>query len=570
MNDESMSLIDFVNQPNTIQLYTRSASVLTPMIDSNPYMRFGNTIRGDFAVLYLDHEAMHRFLTGYGAAAAELLPMAFALLGRDSLEASNIMKVQQHPFLDLKGQGTLIGIIDTGIDYTKEAFIHEDGTSKIRFLWDQTIEGNRPSEYLFGTEYTNEQINQALKAEYPFDVVPSVDTVGHGTFLASVAASKQDTEYIGAAPEADLLIVKLRKIHEFFYYFYCIPESQESVFSSVDVMQAIEYMISRAARLGMPLAICIGLGNNMAGHDGFSVIEEYISTVSRLSGICICIAAGNESNAGHHTSGIVREVNSTYNIQIGVPENSNSFMLHIYANTPDRLSVSLRSPVGEVVPRAIARTGSITTTNLILERARTVVSYYFPIAISGVQLIAVRIIFPTPGIWDVTLHGDIIIDGRFNAWLPITGLLSPGIRFLTPDPFTTVTVPSTSNGGITIGAYDDKNNSLYVSSSWGPSRILHQKPDFVAPGVDVSGIYPMGNGKMTGTSVAAAITTGACALFLQWGIVDRNDISLNTNRIRSSLIRGCRREPNVRYPSFEWGFGKLDLLNTFMQFRGVL
>ena len=96
---------------------------------------------------------------------------------------------------------------------------------------------------------------------------------------------------LGAAPDSELLVVKLRRMHPYFYKRYFIPESQENVFSTADVMLAIEYMIARASVLRMPLSICIGLGTNMPGHDGFSVLEDYISRVSHIPGVCICIAA---------------------------------------------------------------------------------------------------------------------------------------------------------------------------------------------------------------------------------------------------------------------------------------
>ena len=564
---DNMSLKEFASQPYVIKLNGKDGPIFANTIKNIPYIKLGKVVRGGYAAIYLDSRRVNDLIAALGTAAFELFPEILAPLGRVSLEASNIMRVQQQPYLDLRGRGTLIGIIDTGIDYTKDAFLHEDGTSKIRYIWDQTIEGNSPDDFLYGSEYTNDQINQALQSNTPFDIVPSIDTVGHGTFLASVAASKQNSDYIGAAPDADLIVVKLRRIETFFNNFFCIPESQENAFSSADIMLAIEYMIDRANELEMPLAICIGLGSNMSGHDGFSILGEYISVISQLTGICICTAAGNESNAGHHTSGILPKTSSTQDIQIRVPENANSFMMQIFANSPDRMSVSLKSPLGEIIPRAVARSGAITETSLVLERARVSVRYFFPIGGSGAQIIIIRFMHPTPGIWEVTLHGDIIVNGGFNSWLHITGLITPEIQFVTPDPYTTVAVPGTSTGGITSGAYNDRNNSLYVSSSWGPTRNSQIKPDLVAPGVDVSGIFPMGNGTMTGTSVSSAITTGASALMLQWGIVEQNDVSLNTNRIKSFLIRGCRREPNIQYPSYQWGYGKLDLLNTFMQFR---
>ena len=248
---------------------------------------------------------------------------------------------------------------------------------------------------------------------------------------------------------------------------------------------------------------------------------------------------------------------------------SNTSLVYIIVNPSDRMSVSVKSPAGEIVPRAVARSGVLTETRLVLEKSTVRTIYYFPVTALGFEMIKIGIINPTPGIWTVTLHGDIVTDGSFNAWLHITGLLTPGIEFLIPDPYTTIVAPATSSGCITCGAYNDKDNSLYINSSWGWTRNLFIKPDLVAPGVDVTGIYPMGSGTMTGTSVAAAITAGACALMLQWGIVEQNDISLNTYRIKSDLIRGCRRDLNIEYPSRQWGYGKLDLLNTFQQLRSL-
>jgi hypothetical protein len=234
------------------------------------------------------------------------------------------------------------------------------------------------------------------------------------------------------------------------------------------------------------------------------------------------------------------------------------------------MSVSLQTPLGEKIPRATAISGERTETRPVLEKTRITIAYYHPVAVSGLQMIIIKFYMPTPGIWTVTLHGDIILNGKFNAWIPVMDLSTPEIRFLRPDPFTTITTPGTSSGCITCGAYNDRNNSLYINSSWGFTRISNVKPDLVAPGVDVLGIYPMGNGMMSGTSVATAITAGACALLMQWGIVERNDVSLNTNRIKSMLIRGCRRDANTNYPSPQWGYGKLDLLNSFIQIRGQI
>ena len=92
-------------------------------------------------------------------------------------------------------------------------------------------------------------------------------------------------------------------------------------------------------------------------------------------------------------------------------------------------------------------------------------------------------------------------------------------------------------------------------------------PDLVAPGVGVGGVFPTGYGQMSGTSASAAITAGACALMLQWGIVDDNETALNTERIKAHLIRGCIRDIFVEYPNAQWGYGRLNLYHTLSIMR---
>ena len=182
-----MPLKEFIQEPNVVHLFARYDINLENRIKNKPYVRIGKVVHGDYAVIYVDSRRIGELAEVLGTTFVESFPNALGLLGRTSLEASTITQVQEQPFLNLRGSGVLVGIIDTGIDYTKKAFQYEDGTSKIKYIWDQTIEGNNPEGFLYGSEYTQNQINQALQSDYPYDVVPSRDTVGHGTFLASVA-----------------------------------------------------------------------------------------------------------------------------------------------------------------------------------------------------------------------------------------------------------------------------------------------------------------------------------------------------------------------------------------------
>jgi subtilisin family serine protease len=505
-----------------------------------------------------------------GGSYVSMIPFVMGLLDTESLEEAGIIEVQRQPYLDLKGRGVLVGFVDTGIDYTQEIFKYEDGTSKIQYIFDQTARGNTPQGFFIGTEYTNAQINEALKAANPYDIVPQKDTVGHGTFLASVAAGREDaTGFTGAAPDAELIVVKLRKARPFFLERYLVPPEQENAYESTTVMVGIEYILTKARELNRPVVICLGIGTNLGSHDGSSLMEQYLSEVAGLKGVCVCTAAGNENQAGHHMQNVLPSTGAEQNIDIRVGDNAGHIYLAVWSSASDRISVAVRSPTGEMVSRVPARSGVYYEAKLVLEEAGVAVAYYFPVEGSGSQLSVVRIFNATPGIWTVIVHGDIVLNGVYHAWLPLTGFVSPSVEFLTPVPNTTVTVPATAFGIISCGAYNASTESLYIRSSWGPTRALAQTPDLVAPGVNVGGYYPIGYGSMDGTSVANAITAGASALLLQWGIVNGNDPAMSTYQARAYLIRGCSRSENIKYPNPQWGYGKLNLMQTFNLMRQV-
>lgn len=571
--DRRLTNDEILNNPDTFTFVFKRSEFYTNFLRKNPDVLavydFDQYVFG-----VANKSFLRRFRDELGSGFANALPFALSLLDRVSLEAAGIIQVQNQPFLDLKGGGVLVGIIDTGIDYTKKAFIDSDGNSKIMYLLDQTIPSETPQPgVFFGTEYTNEQINQALRADNPFDIVPSVDTDGHGTFLASVAAGneEEDAKFIGAAPEADLIVVKLAQMKGFLKELFLVPPEQQNVYSSHFVMLGIQYILDKAQQLNRPVAICLALGTNMGGHEGGSLFEEYLSNISRITGVCLCCAAGNESEARHHTQGAVEGMDQSTTINIRVGENAGDFFVSIWCSASDKMSVAVRSPTGESVNRVPARANARFEAKLILENSRVLVDYFFPTENAGSELIIVRIINATPGIWTIQVFGDIVLNGTFHAYLPITGLVSPNVEFLSPTPYYTVVVPATALGVIAAGAYNQNTNTLYSQTSWGPTRLPMLSPDFVAPGAEVGGVLPSpsGYGTMSGTSVAAAIATGACALLLQWGIVQKNNTAMNTYQARAYIIRGCARDPTLNYPNNQWGYGKLNLFQTFNLMREI-
>jgi subtilisin family serine protease len=570
MNNDMTSeeLMEFLNDPDTVDFVFRTNEFVILDIENIPLFRFTRVLSDRYVIAYASRNDIDEIRDLLGTNYFFSRSIVLGLLDREALEASGIRQVQEQSFLSLTGRGVLIGLIDTGIDYTNPAFIYEDGTTKIVSIYDMgDTTGPSPEGFYLGTEYTRDQINEALRSDDPYSIVRQRDTSGHGTFLASIMASREPGEYIGAAPDAEIVAVKLKRARPFYLEYYMIPEDQENAFESSAVMLGVEYVLEQARRLNRPVAICLGIGTNQSTHDGYSIIEQYLEQIATISGVCVCTAVGNESQARHHMRGNISETGAIATIDINCNELGSNIFTNIISPVSDRISVSIQSPSGEVVGRVPAKSGTLLTTSLIFEKSRISVEYYYPVTGSSGQITIVKIQGATPGIWSIRVHGDIITNGRFDAYLPLTGLGSPGVEFLAPDPYYTTVVPSTAISTITVGAYNSIENSLYVNSSWGPTLLPLNAPDLVAPGVMVGGIYPTGTGTMTGTSVAAAITTGASALMLQWGIIEGNNLAISTYQIKGYFIRGCERSEFETYPNFQWGYGKLDLFNSFNLMR---
>jgi len=557
-----MPLEEFIALPDTIPLIFRDGSLESEVFRQSHNIRKGTVLDSNYSIDYVNQEEAPGIIAEIGSDELGMFPAVLGFLDRENLDAAGIMQVQQHPYLDLQGRGVLVGFVDTGIDYTKDTFRYEDGTSRIKYIWDQTIRGKAPDGFYLGTEYAEEQISSALKTENPWEAVPHRDTVGHGTFLASVTAGRESGEYKGAAPDAEIIMVKLKKAQPFHYEQFLVPEWQENAYISSDLMLGVQYIINKADELGRPVVICIAAGSNWGGHNGFNPAEEYLTRIAGINGVAVVCAAGNESQERHHTNGRLTSSGEAQKVELSVGERSDDIYLSLWSGVADRVAVSVTSPTGEVIPKIPVRPGASYTANLILERSKVTVDYYFPARWSGDQFTRIRIFHPTPGIWTITVHGEIVLNGEYHFWLPLAGFTDPDTVFLTPTPNYTTVLPANAAGVITCGAYDSRNNSLYSDSSWGPTRRPMIAPDLAAPGVGVGGVFPTGYGQMSGTSVAAAITAGACALMLQWGIVDGNETTMTSERIKAYLIRGCIRDSSIRYPNAQWGYGRLNLYNA--------
>lgn len=485
-----------------------------------------------------------------------------------ALMESGILATQGQP-LNLTGKNVTIGFIDTGIQYENEVFRDAAGRSRITAIWDQTIQtGTPPEGFEYGSEYTNEVIQRAIESENPREIVPSTDVIGHGTAAASVAAGSRlegESRFIGAAPECNIVMVKLKEIKPYLREYYLIPEGVPC-YSETDIMQAVQYLQKFAMSLYQPLVIYLGIGTNLGDHTGASPLARYLTAISFQKSRAIIVGGGNEGNARRHFRGAITDSREQQEVEIRVGEGEKGFLMDFWGKQPYLFSASIRSPGGEVIQRINPRIKGPQTYTFVFERTRLTVDYMLVEPWSNAEMIRFRFENPTEGIWTVRIQGEGSVNrGVFDLWLPITQFLNDETYFLEPDPFITLTDPAYTRRAISVTSYNDENDSLYVNAGRGFSRDEQIKPDIAAPGVNVSTIL----GERNGSSIAAAITAGGVAQILQWAVVEQNDILVDSESIRNYLIRGATRDESIEYPNREYGYGLMNIEGVFRFLAGT-
>ena len=473
----------------------------------------------------------------------------------------------QGPPLYLTGRGVIMAFIDTGIMYTDRAFRNPDGSTRILAIWDQTIQnGAAPEGFYFGTEYTREDIDRALASQSPQQIVETTDPMRHGTVMAGVAAGSEvngGSTYIGAAPQADIVVVKLKECKEYLREYYFIPR-EVPAYEENDIMLGISYVNRFAETFRRPVVICLGLGTNMGDHAGNSFLGQYLNSIARIRSRAVILCGGNEGNAFHHYTWTFpageRERAAYRDVEVRVGEGERGFVLEFWGSLPDLFNISIRSPGGETIPPIRLGLEQQNTYRFVFENTEVTVQSILAEPESGEEFILFRFREPTPGIWNfrATSVGE-VYNGTFHMWLPITQFLGSTTYFLEASPDTTITEPGMAEEVITVSNYNDVNKSFYLESGRGFSRTGRIRPDLAAPGVNVATLY----GNRTGSSLSAAITAGGAAQYMQWAVVEGNSPLADTKEVRNYLIKGADRMPDRSYPNREWGYGTLNVQGIF-------
>lgn len=543
-------------------LILRNDDIVEGMTETECLMK----LDGAYQMWYFNRDMLPEI--NFGTYTYSAVPKCLTPLSERALDASGILQIRNQPNLALTGQGVLIGIVDSGISYEDMAFRYEDGSSRIVSIWDQTVEdGTPPQGYFYGQEYTQQMINEALESENPLLVLPENDPVGHGTAVASIAAGSIDplTGFSGAAPYADLAVVKLKEAKQYLRDFYFIPD-EAVAYQENDVMLGIDYLNRLATARNQSLVLLVALGTNNGTHGGNSYLSNFLDDIGQRRRRVVAVASGNEANARHHYYGQAFDKDSVETVEVNVERNMSGFAIEMWSAEPQLFEVAVVSPVGERLSRIPAERLGRREYSFVLEGTTLTVDYRIVGTRSTNQLIYLRFERPTKGIWKILVFPKNFIYGSFHMWLPISAFLESPVYFLSANPDTTLTVPSTARVPITVGGYNDLSGALFLESGRGYTITGAIKPDFVAPAVDITGT---GGQEFTGTSYGAAITAGAAAMFMEWAVVRGNLPAANTADVKSEFIRGAVQDIGRLYPNREWGYGKLNLAQTFLNLAGL-
>ncbi|MGU8236792.1 S8 family peptidase [Clostridium perfringens] len=493
-----------------------------------------------FGILIIRVNDLNRIIELEGLQYIEL-PKILYTSAYDSNRASCIPSVWNN--YNLTGEGILVGFLDTGIDYTHNAFKDDEGNTRIEYIYD--LEN--------GVVYDRNKINEALKSEDPFSVVPETDLSGHGTHVAGIACAGGNINFdnYGVAYKSSIAMVKIT------------GENSLRAALSTQLMRGLKFLMDKSNEINKPLVVNISLSTNDGSHNGSSLLEKYIQTFTQLQKAVIVVAAGNEGNSAHHVGGKMKKEED---LDLNIGDGEKGIILDFYKPVLVNVSVEVISPTG-------ISTGPIELSESYKERfvGREKIVVYSsgpkPFDIQGQTTISILPLGDTitSGGWRIIVRKLNNYEGYFDIWLPIAEGLNERTRFLQPDVYNTLGIPATVEGVISVGSYNFLNNNLSAFSGRGvvrPEWLI--KPDLVAPGENIlSTVEEQGFDTKSGTSMAAPQVAGICALLFEWGIIRNNDPFLYGERMKYYLIKGAKRTIfGEAYPNPDLGYGFVCLDRT--------
>ncbi|HII4506236.1 S8 family peptidase [Clostridium perfringens] len=557
MENKAKVGIDFINTipkqilTSLIEQYSpNNGEIELVVLYGDNFLRFKNSVDVigakvedlgyGFGILIIKVNDLNRIIELEGLQYIEL-PKILYTSAYDSNRASCIPSVWNN--YNLTGEGILVGFLDTGIDYTHNAFKDAEGNTRIEYIYD--LEN--------GVVYDKNKINEALKSEDPFSIVPEIDLSGHGTHVAGIACAGGNINFdnYGVAYKSSIAMVKIT------------GENSLRAALSTQLMRGLKFLMDKSNEINKPLVVNISLSTNDGSHNGSSLLEKYIQTFTQLQKAVIVVAAGNEGNSAHHVGGKMKKEED---LDLNIGDGEKGIILDFFKPVLVDVSVEVISPTG-------ISTGPIELSESYKERfvGREKIVVYStgpkPFDIQGQTTISILPLGDTItyGGWRIIVRKLNNYEGYFDIWLPIAEGLNERTRFLQPSVYNTLGIPATVEGVISVGSYNFLNNNLSAFSGRGVVR--HEwliKPDLVAPGENIlSTVEEQGFDTKSGTSMAAPQVSGICALLFEWGIIRNNDPFLYGERIKYYLIKGAKRTIfGEAYPNPDLGYGFVCLDRT--------
>ncbi len=478
--------------------------------------------------------------------------------GENVRTAAGTEYIYKNPYITPTGTGIIIVIIDSGINYLHPDFIKSDNTTKIISIWDQESTLKSPPEgYLFGSEFTRDEINEYINRNDPS---LSVDNVGTGTIAAGIATGlgHGNSNYEGVAIDAELVIIKLRSYKDTF-------AKGKVNYEESDFLAAIKYALEVADREHKRMVINLSVGSQSRASIEMAMIDSFNEL--SMTGRILVGGAGNEGNTDIHYSGNIQMSDKSQDIIIQVGEQLN-LNITLSPVGPDKIGAAIISPGGEMsyiinyTPDPFVYRGKFN-----LEDTSYEMRYVYPWIKSGNQELIISLKNIKPGIWTLRMFPEFIINGNYNVYLPNKNLISPQTRFTDSSSEATITSLGIIKKLITVGAYNDRTDSIWIGSSKGPVVKRPIKPDIVAPGVDIIGPYQNdAYNTATGTGVSSSIVTGVVAIMMSY-IISQEEESRNllfSEPLKTFLMLGATRKDIYTYPNISQGYGILNLRNTLI------
>ena len=435
----------------------------------------------------------------------------------------------------LKGNGVLVAVIDSGVDFMHPLFV-KDGKTNIYEIWDQSIDGNPPFDLKIGSVYDSEDINNAI-AENNRSI--AYDGTGHGTAVLSIIKR--------LVPDAKLLVVKLSE------------DYTQSFSRTTRVMLGITYAIKKSIELRLPVVINLSYGNNYGDHDSGSMLEWYIDDTAGISKTSIITGMGNEGSTSRHTEFNISD-KTWHQEEFLVSRFEKAINIQIWRKFADKMDIMLITPDGAILGPF---NQNLNTMKFTINNMDIFVINGYPTPFSRNQETYISIIpkgdYIQEGIWKLMFNPKNIVEGRVNIWLPVSASTSSELRFLKPSEFTTMTIPSSSKKAISVGAYDQNNLNYAAFSGRGYTTGGDIKPDISAPGVDINVASPDGGYvNVTGTSFSTPFVSAAAAILMEYGITNGNDTFLYGEKLKEYLINGAKKLPGSdSIPNEKIGWGVL-------------